>query len=100
LIGIGLFTALAVNAQPLDVTFKLACESANGNCLPRNVIDPLTCAVIAVDRSRLNKPANRQIASEMIELAKSNLTSDPNSTAAHDLFAMISQSVMSCLSQP
>jgi hypothetical protein len=100
LIGIGLFTAMVANTEPLDVTFRLACESAKQQLPPRNVLDPLICAVIAVDRSRGDKPANRPLATDMIELAKSNLASDPNATAARTLFATVSGPVMSCLSQP
>jgi hypothetical protein len=44
LIGLGLFTTFAANREPLDVTFKLACESAKKHLPPANVLDPLTCA--------------------------------------------------------
>jgi hypothetical protein len=100
LIGIGLFTAMASNAEPLDVTFKLVCESAKKLLPPRNVLDPLACAVIAVDRSRRQAPANRQLANDMIELARSTLASDPDPVSARNAFAAISQPVLQCLSQP
>jgi hypothetical protein len=100
LIGLGLFTTFAANREPLDVTFKLACESARKHLPPVNVLDPLTCAVIAVDRSRLNEPANQKLAKEMIEMARSNLESDKNGAGARNLFETTSQAVLSCLPQP
>jgi hypothetical protein len=98
LIGLGLFTTFAANREPLDVTFKLACEAARRHLPPVNVLDPLTCAVIAVDRSRLNDPANQQLARDMIELARGNLESDKNGIGARNLLESTSQAVLSCLS--
>jgi hypothetical protein len=50
--------------------------------------------------ARLDNPANRQLAKEMIEVARGNLASDQNRAGARNLFESISQVVLSCLSQP
>ena len=100
LIGIGLFGALAAHTQPLETTFKLTCEAAKGKLEPVNVLDPLTCAVIAVDGSRRGDPANRRLANEMIEIARTNLAVDKNGQGAQEVFDSISQAVVSCLSPP
>jgi hypothetical protein len=99
MIGIGLFTAMASNAEPLDPTFKLVCDAAKQQLPPRNVIDPLACAVMAVDGSRASKPANRQLAKEMIDLARGNLAVDLDKAAAQSLFTTVSQQVAGCLAQ-
>jgi hypothetical protein len=97
LIGIGLFTAFAGNREPLDVTFRLACELAKRPLPSPNVLDPLTCAVIALHGSRRAGSANRSLAKDMVELAKTNLPSDPNGAAAKKLFDDVSPVILSCL---
>jgi hypothetical protein len=100
LIGIGLFNAMAAKAEPADATFTLACQSARNKLPPVNVLDPLACAVIALDRSRNAKPENRRIANEMIELARQNLATDPDPASARAAVAAVSGSVLGCLAEP
>jgi len=100
LIGMGLFNAMAAKAEPAEATFELACQSARNKLPPVNVLDPLACAVIAIDRSRKEAPVNRRIANEMIELAKQNLQTDPDPASAREAFAAVTGSVLACLSQP
>ena len=99
LIGIGLFNAMATKAEPVEATFGLACQSAKNKLPPVNVLDPLACAVIAVDRSRKDVPANRKLATEMVELAKQNLGTDPDPASAREAYAAVAPSVLSCLAQ-
>jgi len=96
-IGIGLFTAMATNAEPQEATFKLVCQAAKRQLPPRNVVDPLTCAVIAVDGSRLTVAANRQLAKEMLDAAKANLDVDLDKAGAPGVLAALSQQVTGCL---
>jgi len=100
LIGLGLFNAMAAKAAPVEATFTLACQSARNKLPPVNVLDPLACAVIALDRSRNEKPENRRIANEMIELARQNLSADPDPASARAAVAAVSGSVLGCLAQP
>lgn len=100
LIGIGLFNAMAAKAEPAKATFDLVCRSARNQLPPVNVLDPLACAVIALDRSRREDPTNRRTANEMIELAKKNLDTDPDPASAREAFAAVTGSVLACLSQP
>lgn len=99
-IGIGLFNAMAVKGEPADTTFQLACRSARNKLPPVNVLDPLACAVIAIDRSRKDLPANKQIANEMLELAKQNLGVDPDPASARAAVMAVSGGVMGCLGEP
>jgi hypothetical protein len=98
LIGLGLFTAHATNKEPLDVTFKLACEAAKRGLAPRNVGDPLTCAVIALYGSRWDTAANRALAKEMLEPAKTNLASDPDPTDARYRLEIVAPIIENCAS--
>ncbi len=100
LIGIGLFNAMAAKAEPAKATYDLACRSARNKLPPVNVLDPLACAVIALDRSRKEDPINRRTANEMIELAKKNLDTDPDPASAREAFAAVTGSVLSCLAEP
>ena len=100
LIGLGLFNAMAAKAEPAEATFTLACQSARNKLPPVNVLDPLACAVIALDRSRKEKPENRRIANEMLELARKNLDTDPDPASARNAVAAVSGSLLSCLAQP
>ena len=99
-IGIGLFNAMAAKAEPAEATFTLACQSARNKLPPVNVLDPLACAVIALDRSRRENPANRRVANEMIELARQNLGVDPDPASARVAVAAVAGSVLGCLAQP
>jgi len=99
LIGIGLFNAMAAKAEPAEATFTLVCQSARNKLPPPNVLDPLACAVVALDRSRNEVPINRRTANEMIELAKQNLTVDPDPPSARAAFATVTGAVLSCLAQ-
>ena len=100
LIGIGLFNAMAAKAEPAKATFDLVCRSARNKLPPVNVLDPLACAVIALDRSRNEDSVNRRTANEMIELAKKDLDIDPDPASAREAFAAVTGSVLACLSQP
>jgi hypothetical protein len=100
LIGIGLFNAMAAKGEPAKATFDLVCHSARNKLPPVNVLDPLACAVIALDRSRKEEPTNRRIANEMIELAKKNLDTDPDPASARESFAAVTGSILSCLAEP
>ena len=73
-IGIGLFNAMAAKGEAADSTFQLACRSARNKLPPVNVLDPLACAVIAIDRTRKDLPANKQIANEMLELGQTRIS--------------------------
>lgn len=96
LIGLGLFTAFAAKTEPLETTFKLTCESAKKLLPPKNVADPLACAVIALDGTRRANPANRTLAKDMVDVAKSNLMADPNLAGAQQLFDAVAPTVLSC----
>ena len=98
LIGLGLYTAIATNKEPLDVTFKLACEAAKRGLAPRNVADPLTCAVIAVYGSRRDNAVNRALAKEMLELAKTNRASDPDPADAGYRLEIVAPIIENCAS--
>jgi hypothetical protein len=98
LIGLGLYTAIATNKEPLDVTFKLACEAAKRGLAPRNVADPLTCAVIALYGSRWDNAVNRALAKEMFELAKTNLASDPDPVDAGNRLEIAAPIIEKCAS--
>jgi hypothetical protein len=100
LIGVGLFNAMAAKAEPAEATFGLACQSARNKLPPVNVLDPLACAVIALDRSRKDVPANRRVANEMMELAKQNLAVDPDPASARAAITAVAGSVLGCLAQP
>ena len=100
LIGIGLFNAMAGKVEPVEATFWLVCQSARNKLPPVNVLDPLACSVIALDRSRREVPANRRIANEMIELARQTLSVDPDPDSAREALAVVGGSVLSCLAQP
>jgi len=99
-IGIGLFNAMAAKAEPAETTFQLACRSARNKLPPVNVLDPLACAVIAIDRSRKDLPANKKIANEMLELAQQNLTVDPDPASARAAMMAVSGGVIGCLGEP
>ena len=98
LVGLGLFTAGAANKEPLDVTFKLACEAAKRGLAPRNVGDPLACAVIALYGSRRDDAANRTLAKQMLELAKTNLAIDPDPKDAGSRLEIVAPMIESCAS--
>ena len=98
-IGIGLFNAMAAKSEAADSTFQLACRSARNKLPPVNVLDPLACAVIAIDRSRKELPANRQIANEMLELARQNLGVDPDPGTARAAILAVSGGVIGCLGE-
>ena len=98
LIGLGLFTANATKKEPLDVTFKLVCEAAKRGLAPRNVGDPLACAVIALYGSRRDSAENRALAKEMFELAKSNLASDPDQDDARYRLEIVAPVIGNCAS--
>ena len=100
LIGVGLFNAMAAKAEPAEATFGLACQSARNKLPPVNVLDPLACAVIALDRSRKDVPANRRVANEMMELARQNLSVDPDPASARAAIAAVAGAVLGCLAQP
>jgi hypothetical protein len=99
-IGIGLFNAMAVKGEPAEATFQLACRSARNKLPPVNVLDPLACAVIAIDRTRKDLPANKQIANDMLELAKQNLGADPDPATARAAVLAVSGGVIGCLGEP
>lgn len=99
-IGIGLFNAMAAKVQPADTTFQLACRSARNKLPPVNVLDPLACAVIAIDRARKDLPENRRVANEMLELAKQNLGVDPDPSSARASVMAVSGGVIGCLGEP
>jgi hypothetical protein len=96
LVGLGLFSAVATNKEPLDVTFKLACEAAKRGLAPRNVGDPLTCAVIALYGSRGENATNRTLAKEMLELAITNVASDPEPTDAKHALEVVAPIIRNC----
>ena len=98
LIGLGLFTAGATNKEPLDVTFKLTCEAAKRSLSPRNVGDPLACAVIALYGSRRDNAANRALAKEMLGLAKNNLAIDPDPADAGYRLEIVAPIIKGCTS--
>jgi hypothetical protein len=98
LIALGLLTALSSDKEPQEATFKLVCSAAK--LPPPNVLDPLTCAVVALDGSRRNTIANRTLAKAMVEVAKKNLARDSKPAAAQKLFDEISPFVLSCASRP
>jgi hypothetical protein len=100
LIGIGLFNAMAAKAEPAKAAFDLVCRSARNQLPPVNVLDPLACAVIALDRSRREDPNNRRTANEMIELARKNLNTDPDPASAREGFAAVTGAVLACLAEP
>jgi hypothetical protein len=99
LIGIGLFNAMAAKAEPAEATFTLVCQAAKNKLPPVNVLDPLACAIVALDRSRNEVPVNRRLANEMIELAKQNLNTDPDPPSARASFAAVTGAALSCLAQ-
>jgi hypothetical protein len=99
-IGIGLFNAMAVKGEPAETTFQLACRSARNKLPPVNVLDPLACAVIAIDRTRKDLPANRKTANDMLELAKQNLAVDPDPSTARAAVMAVSGGVIGCLGEP
>src|SRR5206468_2345973 len=79
LVGLGLYGALAAGAAPRDATFRTVCELAkNGDVRPALMLDPLICAVVAVDGTRESEPRNRALAKEMITLAETRIEGDPN----------------------
>ena len=86
LIGVGLFTAYAAHTAPPEATFKLVCELARRSSQPALSLDPLTCAVIAVDGARRDDQRNRALAGQMVDLARARMASDPNGSAARALF--------------
>lgn len=96
LIGLGLFTAYAAKQEPLDVTFKLVCESAKQRMPPINVADPLACATIALDGTRRANAENRTLAKDMITLARSNLTTDRDTAGAKKLFDTVANTALAC----
>jgi len=98
-IGIGLFNAMAIKGEPAETTFQLACRSARNKLPPVNVLDPLACAVIAIDRKRKDLPANKQIANEMLELARQNLGVDPDPASARAAILAVSGGVIGCLGE-
>jgi hypothetical protein len=73
LIGIGLFTAASTQHEPLERTFKLVCDVAQR---APNVLDPLTCAAIALDRARRSEADNRALARRMVEYARGKVDED------------------------
>lgn len=96
LIAIGLLTATAAKREPLDVTFKLVCQLAKHPEAPKNVLDPLACATIAVDGARRENVENRATALAMIESANKNLPADQNPAGAKFLIETISPIVTAC----
>lgn len=99
LIGLGLFTAIAANREPLDVTLNLACGMAKRQPPPENVLEPLACATIVVDGSHRENPANRSTARAMVDLAKKNLTTDHSPAGARSLFDTIAPIITACASE-
>jgi hypothetical protein len=96
LIGLGLFTASAAHAPPPEGTFKLICELARRAPQPGLTLDPLTCAVVAVDGARRNDGRNRALARQMIDLARTRLAGDQNGPAAQKLFDDLVPIVTAC----
>ena len=96
LIGIGLFSAFAAKREPLEVTFKLTCEAAKKGLPPQNVLDPLACAVIALDGSRQQSSANISLARSMIDIAKVNLSVDSDRAGAQKLFDTLVPLIQRC----
>jgi hypothetical protein len=96
LIGLGLFTAYAAHTAPPETTFKLVCELARRSPQPALTLDPLTCAVVAIDGARRDDQRNRELANQMLDLAKGRMASDPNGPAAHALFDGILPIVAAC----
>jgi hypothetical protein len=96
LVALGLFTATAAKREPLDATFKLVCGLAKHPEAPKNVLDPLVCATIAVDGARREDAGNRAMALAMTESAKKNLSADHDPAGAKFLVETISPIVTTC----
>jgi hypothetical protein len=94
LIGLGLFTAYATKRPPLDITFKLVCELARRDL--QLTLDPLTCAVIAVDGPRRKDRNNRMLARQMIDRARARIANDPNGPAGRKMVDDLAPVVTAC----
>jgi hypothetical protein len=78
LVGVGLFSAMGLNQEPIGVTFRVVCNMAGWS--PR-VLDPLGCAAIALDGSRRENADNRALARRMVAVAQEKIAEDRNSGA-------------------
>jgi hypothetical protein len=99
LIGLGLFTATAAQASPPEITFRLVCELARRQLEPPHALDPLTCAVIAVDGARQSDERNRSLAKQMIDLAHAEVVVDRNGLVARKMFDEVAPIVLRCADQ-
>jgi hypothetical protein len=74
LIALGIFLAAGSNSEPADATFTHTCDLAQDGPM---VLEPLTCAAIALDGVRRFIPANKERAQRMVKLAYEKIASDP-----------------------
>jgi hypothetical protein len=93
LIGIGLFTAHGSSQEPLEITFRVTCELAHKGPM---VLEPLTCAAIALDGARRTQPNNRELARQMVALARDKIATDRNGANAQTLVDEVAPILLSC----
>jgi hypothetical protein len=73
LIGLGIFLMAGSNSEPADATFTHACDLAQQGPM---VLEPLTCAAIALDGARRFVPGNKELAQRMLKLAHEKIATD------------------------
>jgi hypothetical protein len=95
LIGIGLFTAYGSSQEPVDTTFRLACDVAQKGPM---VLEPLTCAAIALDGARRFHPTSKELARRMVQLARDKIETDRNGAAARKMVDDVAPVLLGCAS--
>jgi hypothetical protein len=93
LIGIGLFTAHGSGQEPVEATFRVACDVAQAGPM---VLEPLTCAAVALEGSRRSHPDNRALARRMVDLARDRIATDRNGVHAQRLVDEIAPILLAC----
>jgi len=73
LIGLGIFLASGSNSEPDDWTFKHTCKLTLDTPM---VLEPLTCAAIALDGPRRFIPGNKELARRMVQRAYEKIETD------------------------
>jgi hypothetical protein len=73
LVGLGIFLTAGLNSEPADATFAHTCDLARQGLM---VLEPLTCAAIALDGARRFVPGNKDLARRMVQLAHQKIETD------------------------
>jgi hypothetical protein len=95
LIALGIFLAAGSNSEPADATFTHTCDLAQDGPM---VLEPLTCAAIALDGVRRFVPANKELARRMVKLAQEKVASDPYGANAKRFVDENSPALAACAS--